>query len=552
MSNKAKYENIEGLVPLKNNKNKFIGIKENKLFALSQDELADKINVSPLQSFSVNSRPKNLIKFGGLYAESKTISINPTAISISTDNGLKEINIKEKITKSINGLFEEGNNKGCKDDTFIDWKQPILTSSSSNLLRCIQTQGTQLEDAYHLFNGINEDNWTSSTINSEIVIDNIIPIKIDSMILINTNVNNRTKNINISLNNNEIISNYICNSNADAHNYINISNNEEITKITLNTSSTYSDNIVGFNKMLINAKTRYIQQNTVYHAFIIVSEDLSKIDVLLSSLMNPILPNGFKYFVYYDDIKTKNDNIEFVESYGKYLEFNYDNFAMKITNDNNETIEISNTNSQINIPSKLENNKLYVYNIFVKLNGEIYILNNTYYKGLYDFPQNPNEDDIVSIIKNSQIKAYQYKNNNWIEFNDVPLGIIYFYNNKIINYELYPCNNNFYIKNIDNNIWIEEVNYQSNESYKIKHNLYIDNLTDYKCDCRAICIHENNGYKVDEEANLYSHSDTSYLNPSLSNEEIYLYIGQLFAYDNNDNTFKLENNKWKLVFRIWR
>ena len=37
MANKTSYTNVEGLVPLKNNGNKFIGIKNNQLQAVSNE-----------------------------------------------------------------------------------------------------------------------------------------------------------------------------------------------------------------------------------------------------------------------------------------------------------------------------------------------------------------------------------------------------------------------------------------------------------------------------------------------------------------------------------
>lgn len=46
MANKTSYTNVEGLVPLKNNGNKFIGIKNNQLQAVSNENLLDSFNIS--------------------------------------------------------------------------------------------------------------------------------------------------------------------------------------------------------------------------------------------------------------------------------------------------------------------------------------------------------------------------------------------------------------------------------------------------------------------------------------------------------------------------
>lgn len=546
MANKVNHIYVEGLLPLEGNSGKFIGIKNNTLISQTRDELLYNLDISPFVSFCLNSCQDNFLSPYGFVAENDTISLYPLTIQDSSGKVILKLN--EKITKSINGLFEEGNNKGCKDNSYIKWQQPLLNSENTDLGECKQTVGTNVEPAYKIMDGINNNYWLSSSPVSTVYFKSVIPFIIESIILVNTNVSNRTRNLNIKTDTKTLISNYFCNADANAQNYINIEkeNRTESQILNIETLSTFLGNEVGFNEIIINAKTRYIQQNTKYNVFLISDENQSKMDVLVSSSSEPILPEGYVYYAFIQEVKTKTQSQSFVSSLGNDLHFETTNFPAKITNDKNQTVILTDINY-----IKFENSNssnIIKYNIYIKLDGTAYARTQEYYKCRYDFPENPENGDVVSIIKNADLEAYEFNGEDWVEFNDVPVGEVYRYQNRTIFINQFPCNNNFYIKSIDNNIWSQEELYVSNRNYIYNHNLNIENIKEYKCDCSLICIETDNNYSVGDVALVISP-----IIPFLTKNTIGLKISTISAIDKTlGTTINLSQNKWKLVFRIWR
>lgn len=546
MANKVNHIYVEGLLPLEGNSGKFIGIKNNTLTAQSRDELLYNLDISPFVSFCLNSCEDNFLSPYGLVAENDSISIYPMTIQDSTGNVI--LNLTEKITKSINGLFEEGNNKGCKDNSYIKWQQPLLNSEITELGECKQTVGTNVEPAYQIMDGINNNYWLSSTPASTVYFKSIIPFIAESIILVNTNTSNRTRNLNISTDTKTLVSNYFCNADANAQNYINIEkeNRTESQILNIQTLSAFLGNEVGFNEIIINAKTRYIQQNTKYNVFLISNEDQTKMDILISSLSEPILPENYVYYAFIQEVKTKAQSKSFVSSLGNDLYFETTNFPAKITNAKNQTALLENIN-YIQFEN-VDSSNIIKYNIYLKLDGTAYARTQEYYKCYYEFPENPTEGDVISIIKNANIEAYEFNGTEWVEFNDVPVGEVYRYQNRTIFINQFPCNNNFYIKSIDNNIWSQEELYVSNRNYIYSHNLNIENIKEYKCDCSLICIENDNNYSVGDCALV-----TSPIIPFFNKTNIGLKITTISALDKSTGSvINLSQNKWKLVFRIWR
>lgn len=716
MANKVNHRYIEGLVPLEGNGNKFIGIKNNTLISQTKDDLLYNLNISPFISFCLNSCEDKFIAPYGFVAENKSISLSPITLKDSTGN--IDLNLTKKITKSIEGLFEEGNNKGCKDNSYIKYQQPIMSSETSDLGTCKQIEGNEISPAWKAMNGVisaapeepeyignwtqpiftsntatqngitytlvashgsdtavnafngdtttpdlcwwsnhgvtsesnlcwidlrsseklkltsvtivNENNtpenfkdgfvqvsndgvnwssvavlvgqnvasqsmtfninvtsgwliyrlvftssysqggvsiqeityrgtvnngkfndvdsWLSNTTSSKWNFDSTVPFIAESLVLVNTSVNNRTRNINISAGSNNLVSNYFCNADSMAHNYINIDKDKRIesNNLSISTLSSFVGNTVGFNEVLINGKTRYIQQNSTYNVFLISNEDQSKMDILLSSLDTPILPEGYIYYAFIQKVKTTSNEKTFIPSLGNDIYFETSNFPAKITNCKNQTAELTNINY-----IHFENNnssEIIKYNVYIKLDGSAYVRQQEYHKCMYDFPLNPETGEVVSIIKNANIEAYEFDGTNWIEFDDVPVGEIYRLNNRTVSINQFPCNNNFYIKSIDNNIWVKEELYVPNRNYIYEHHLNIENIKEYKCDCILVCIRNDYDYTVGDCAII-----TSPITPFLSTTNIGLKINTISStYKTTGIPINLSQNSWKLVFRIWR
>ena len=175
MANKTSYTNVEGLVPLKNNGNKFIGIKNNQLQAVSNENLLDSFNISQRIPFSVNTCSDTFIKPYGIISSGNEITLYPMKLMDSSNT--IEINLTETLTKNMN-LFAEGNNQGCKDNSYTKWQQPVMTGEYTPYGHCFQSQGTMTSAPYMAMDGVIDsplNQWLASTINSTWIYTNTNP-----------------------------------------------------------------------------------------------------------------------------------------------------------------------------------------------------------------------------------------------------------------------------------------------------------------------------------------------------------------------------------------
>ena len=566
MANKTSYKNIEGLVELKGNGGKIIGVKNNRLVATDIDEIFKTFNVSEKKPFCLNSCGDNLFTSYGIESNGDYLTLNPMTLRDSTDT--IDIVIDKNIVKSINGLFEEGENKGCKDESYTKWNQPIINEENTVFGRCYQTLGTNtqkphlaLDSIYYSANNC----WLSSTVSANWIFESTIPMIIDSIVIVNTQVANRTRTIDIyaDLEKNKILQkNCFLSPDVNDQNYISIDNDAKVESNVLHieTLSTFSGTTTGFQEIIINAKTKYIQQNEEYNVFVITDENQEKIDVLLSSYDKPILPEGFKYYAYVQKVRTQEYNFKFDEVYGDELKFNVSEYPMIITNAKNETAILYDIN---NIKFKDEiNDKIVKHTIYVSLDGKAYSRTQTYFKNRTEFPKKFIKGTVVSIINNAMIEAYEYDGKKWVEFNDVPIGEIYRYNDITISMNQYSCNNNFVNKGSESTLWIAERLAHKNQILAIPHNLDIEDTTDYKFDCILVNVVPEFGYLEGDTAmcsslTIDTANDMRNIQPYLTKDYIGLNIFNVEAgfrviHKTRGLSCVISPEKWKLVFRIWR
>lgn len=551
-TNKVFHRNVEGLVPLKDNGGKFITVQKNVLGTRNISEVIESLNISTRLPFTVNACAKNFLIPYGLTTMDDTLTIHPMTVKDSDGNKIEVLN---SIVKTVNGLFEEGNNKGCKDDSYEKWKQPIMNAERTPLGRCYQASGTMISYPYYMMDGIlNTDNnsWVAST-NSNWVFTSVNPFIMDSMILINTKVSHRTRYINIYTSENSsnlLINNYFCSPDADAQNYINIPSKDRVESNTINieTLSTFSGEEVGFNEIIINAKTRYVQQDSSYKVFVIANDDQSKIDVMVSCNDEPILPEGFTRYAYVEDIQTKQESKNLVVSYGNDLGFDDYTYPVTLTNHKYESYVCQNRIKPIKFKD-IKLKSIVKHTVYMSLYGNAYTRTQEYYKNASEFPENPVKGDVVALTKYADIEAYEFDGEKWVEFNDIPVGEVYRYNKKSLYIYQYPCNNNFYIKSVDNKVWISEHLFTPTSVFAIPHDLNITNVSDYKCDCIMVCVKANAGYLPGEMV------AETYLLPTLTKDYIELTMTperMMVRHKTSGETVTIGENCFKLVFRIWR
>lgn len=210
-------------------------------------------------------------------------------------------------------------------------------------------------------------------------------------------------------------------------------------------------------------------------------------------------------------------------------------------------------------------------NLYLKKDGTTYGLSNLIYRQA-EQPLEPKENDIWYNNKQEPLRVYQYKNNNWIAFNDIYLGNFNLINGFIQSFHENPYNDNGTFKNSDC-IWTTEL-VLSNESTNadgdvftrknitsnVYHNLNIQDTTKYKAECYLKCIAEDCGYEPGDIAEGIVVALNDILSaepiPFLTKNQIgiwtsdygtgwkivHKYSGQLVNISNTTN--------WRLVFKI--
>lgn len=568
MANKTSYTNVEGLVPLKGNSNKFIGIKNNQLQAISNEELLDSFNISQRIPFSVNTCSDTFIKPYGIISSGNEITLYPMKLMDSSNT--IEINLTETLTKNMN-LFAEGNNQGCKDNSYTKWQQPVMTGEYAPYGHCFQSQGTMTSAPYMAMDGIIDSSlnqWLASTINSTWIYTNTNPIIVESLYLHNTNTANRSRDLDIFINediNQKILENYVCSPDVYDINYINIpaENRIESSSIGILVKTAFAGTTVGFTEIEINAKTKYVQPNTYYNVFLITNKEQTKVDFIITTDKQPIMPSGFEdgYYAYVKQVQTDLIYNIFETSLGDGLVFDISR-PLTITDCNNQTTIITNELPIIKF-NDTDLTKEIIHTVYCKSDGTIYDRTAKFYKNLDSLPTAYQIGEVAFITGNyANGKAFEWDGENWIDFNDVPICEVYRYNNKSIAINQFPCNNNFYIKSLQNDVWIHEETMKLGFNYIIPHNLNIEDISDYKFDCQMLCIQADAGYLPGELAmcpTLVFNATNNIRNiqPYLTKNYIGLMSGTVntgFWVVNKTRGYAWDANLscWKLIFRIWK
>lgn len=210
-------------------------------------------------------------------------------------------------------------------------------------------------------------------------------------------------------------------------------------------------------------------------------------------------------------------------------------------------------------------------NLYLKNDGTTYGLSNLIYRQPNE-PSEPKENDVWFNNKNEVLRIYQYKDNKWIDFNDVYLGNINLINGLIQSFHENPYNDNGTTKNSDC-VWSSELTLSDeatsfdgdvfiipNLISSVYHNLNIQDTTKYKAECYLKCISEDLGYQMGEIAQgaVIPLNETLYAEPipyltkntigiwnsNLSNgwRIIHRYSGAMVGIT--------DTAKWKLVFKI--
>lgn len=568
MANKTSYKNIEGLIPLQDNGGSFIGVKNNKLESKSFNDLIYSMNIHQIVPFSINGCSDNFIQPKGIIVNNNQIVITPMKVMDSTNT--VEISLTETIIKTSD-LFAEGNNQGCKDNSYTKWNRPNMSSENIPYGRCYQSQGTMASAPYLAMDGVGDsplNNWLASTVNSTWIYTNPYPIVVESLYLHNTNVINRSRDIDIFINedtNQLLVSNYFCSPDVYAINYINIpqENRKESNSIGILVKTAFAGTTVGFSEIEINAKTKYVQSDTIYNVFLIMNEDKTKVDVIISTDNIPSMPTSFEngFYAFIQQIKTHNIYNTFLPTQGYGLHFDTST-PLIITNAQNETQTINQLNDIEFNDTNLSD--VILYNLYCTLQGQVYARTTKFYKNVPSLPTNPQNGDVAFLTSTSANGiAYEWNGEEWVIFNDVPLGEVYRLNNQTLSINQYPCNNNFYIQSIQNNLWKHEESLKLGFNYIIPHNLYMDDITDYKCDCILLCTQADAGYLPGETAMcptlvFNTSNNVKNIHPYLTKDYIGLMLGTAdingvwVVHKTRGYAWACATNCWKLVFRIWK
>lgn len=481
------------------------------------------------------------------------------------------------------GQFEKGDGKGCKDESYTKWQQPIMNGEYSPWGRCYSTQGT-IEAAVPTAlpwkamdgNRLPDSSFGVSfqSIPSNWIYRNNTPFIVDGLSLFNrhTAINNSTKMINIYSDesmNNLLVGGFICNVDGFyTGDYVTIPTNKqtETDSIVIQMLSGYVNQIVGFNEINILARTKYIQPRTKYNVFLISDSNNSNVDVILSTNSEPIMPIGYKdgKFALVTQIQTDPIYPKFTPSFGNEIKFNTQDIPLTITNHKGITSVIYDIPPMV-LPITEKDNQEYDYLLCAKIDGTIYEKKCFNHKARLLPPTNPNEGDIYYNCSQADGIAYEYINNTWVEFHDVPLATVKRINN--INYELkqIPANNNYYIKGMESDAHIFDAPLVKNNFIRVKHNLDLGNdLTQWKIDCNVVPIVQIAGYDPGDYmmGAVIPNTTTDYrpLTPFLTKEYIGIGLSNidagLYVMHKTRGYQEVipvgELFRIKLVFRIWK
>lgn len=497
LKNTTGFRNVDDMVSPEHNAGNYIGMINNRPIIIDKDDVKRSLNTLYTMDNCLNQCQNNFIEPSGFVIGGTTFTVDA--------NTYDEITLDEPMTKSIIGLFERGDGNGCKDNSYMTWNQPVMDDVETDLGKCHQTLGTNVQPAYWAMNGIfndANDGWKSSSEVSQWTFESKIPFIISSIVFTNTTDNYKTRLLNISTDNKQLFKEYYVNKDNIGKSYISIDSKvrDESNVLNIKTLMSFYNQGVGFNEIVINAQTRYIQQDTEYKVFVIEDED-GNVDVLASSYDEPELPEGFIKYAFVKTIRTMYNKIQFASEYGDTLIFHTEKYPAVITK--NGTIT-------------------YLYNI-----------------------------QPLSVTWNDALptKYYVYVDENGNTsastqlVNDIILCEITCQKGYIINVKQYFCNDNGLFRYNESTLKIIETQVIQNYNYDIVAD-DLSNIT--SVDCVLKCMRANNGYEVGAILN----TDFS---PTISGNHILLTTSSISISVKGTSVSEIINpSEWKLVFRLKR
>lgn len=209
-------------------------------------------------------------------------------------------------------------------------------------------------------------------------------------------------------------------------------------------------------------------------------------------------------------------------------------------------------------------------NLYLKKDGTTYGLSNLVYRQS-EQPLEPKENDIWYNNKQEPLRVYQYKNNEWVAFNDVLLGNFNLVNGVIQSFYDNPYNDNGTYKNSDC-IWSSELSLTdeatnvdgdvftiTNLISNVYHNLNIQDTTKYKAECYLKCVAEDCGYEPGDIAmgTMIVLTATLFAQPIpyLTKNTIGIWTSNLnngwrIIHKWSGQVVEANCNNWRLVFKI--
>lgn len=473
----------------------FVGIKNDRPVIINRDEALIRLSNIEVMNNCLNSCASPFIIPYGLVGESETITIDPMTIG--------NITLKTPLTKSLRGLFQEGNNNGCKDESYGKWEQPLMESPSNNLGECLQINGTVVNQAWKAMNGIfnaKDDGWKSQGAVTTWQFKSVNPFILQSIVFTNTDDDYKSKLLTVRTDRDVLRRDYYMNVDNLGKSYLDIEEKNRKESNTLNIDSTNYNNKGGFNEVEINALTKYVQQDSEYYVFLIKGGE--KVDLLLSYNDEPILPEGFTEYEYVKSIRTAKDKIALVATYGDKIQFNTDEMPVTITKDGV-------TKSFRGIDTlTIDNNDVGKYYIYLKMDETAYYSNE--------------------------------------ETDDIKVGEIFVKNHNIVSLTQYPCNYNGQYAYTNATLKLFEEDAVSNYTYQIEHGL--SDTSNYTVDAYLKCFKADNGYV---KGDIYHYP--SLLQSSLTDTFIIMETDDLKTINKFNGQEKLLGEHcWKIVFRLVR
>ena len=494
LKNTTSWKSVDDILEPKE-KGDYVGMSNNRPVIVNRDEFLTRISSIKCQDNCLNSCSSPFIIPFGLIGESETITIDPMKVG--------NIELKETITKSLRGLFQEGNNNGCKDETYSKWNQPIMDYYETNLGECSQTSGIMINEAWKAMNGVfnaKEDGWKSEGLTTTWQFKSVIPFIIESIIFTNTDDEYKSKLITIQTDSDTLRADYYMNVDNLGKSYLLIEPSKRKESDTLNIVSSNYNNKGGFNEVEINALTKYVQQDSSYNVFLI--SDGQKVDVLLSYDEKPILPEGFTEYEFVKTVYTAQDAIALEATYGDRLKFNTEEMPATITKDSQHYV-ISDIDDIV-----IDSEDAGKYYIYLSTDGQAY----------YDNTQR----------------------------DDIKIGEIFVKNHNIVKLIQYPCNYNGEYAYTNATLKLFEEDAISNYSYQIEHGL--GDTSNWHLEALLKCFKEDNSY---------SKGDTTWLPegniPSLNDSFITLNTNDLTTINKyNGSSQSLAEHSWKIIFRLFK